>query len=309
MAVVICSIRVPPPLRCWPRFYTDFHWPGFFTGKPPLKDRIITRNAKSSNFSSSTSTILACPICYKPLMSRTDPELSSASTSGSGVECYSCKRLYPHNEIYYDLTIASGLKDYSEPMTVATELFRNPLVSFLYERGWRQNFIWGGFPGPEREFKMALDYLKPTSGVALDFSESMLQQCHEYNKQENLSKEDFVMVRADISRLPFVANSIDAVHAGAALHCWPSPSTGVAEISRVLRPGGIFVASTFILDVFPPAVPVFEATREYFIRFTGNHLYLSEYELEDLCRSCGLVGFTCMRNGAFVMFSAAKPNN
>ncbi|KAG0499597.1 hypothetical protein HPP92_004288 [Vanilla planifolia] len=209
MAVVICSIRVPPPLRCWPRFYTDFHWPGFFTGKRPLKDRIITRNAKSSNFSSSTSTILACPICYKPLMSRTDPELSS---------------LYPHNEIYYDLTIASGLKDYSEPMTVATELFRNPLVSFLYERGWRQNFIWGG---------------------------SLAQK-----------ERDFVMVRADISRLPFVANSIDAVHAGAALHCWPSPSTGVAEISRVLRPGGIFVASTFILDVFPPAVPVFEATRE-----------------------------------------------
>lgn len=28
---------------------------------------------------------------------------------------------------------------------------RNPLVSFLYERGWRQNFIWGGFPGPEKE--------------------------------------------------------------------------------------------------------------------------------------------------------------
>lgn len=35
-----------------------------------------------------------------------------------------------------------------------TELFdwyRSPLVSFLYERGWRQNFVWGGFPGPERE--------------------------------------------------------------------------------------------------------------------------------------------------------------
>ena len=26
-----------------------------------------------------------------------------------------------------------------------------PLVSFLYERGWRQAFIWGGFPGPEKE--------------------------------------------------------------------------------------------------------------------------------------------------------------
>lgn len=30
-------------------------------------------------------------------------------------------------------------------------IYRTPLVSFLYERGWRQNFIWGGFPGPEKE--------------------------------------------------------------------------------------------------------------------------------------------------------------
>ena len=29
---------------------------------------------------------------------------------------------------------------------------RTPLVSFLYERGWRQSFsVWGGFPGPEKE--------------------------------------------------------------------------------------------------------------------------------------------------------------
>lgn len=24
---------------------------------------------------------------------------------------------------------------------------RNPLVSFVYERGWRQGFAWAGFPG------------------------------------------------------------------------------------------------------------------------------------------------------------------
>lgn len=29
-------------------------------------------------------------------------------------------------------------------------------------------------------------------------------------------------VRADVSRLPFSSGSVDAVHAGAALHCWPS---------------------------------------------------------------------------------------
>lgn len=29
--------------------------------------------------------------------------------------------------------------------------FRSPLVSFLYERGWRQNFNRSGFPGPDEE--------------------------------------------------------------------------------------------------------------------------------------------------------------
>jgi len=34
-------------------------------------------------------------------------------------------------------------------------------------------------------------------------------------------------VRADISRLPFASCSVDAIHAGAAIHCWPSPSNAV----------------------------------------------------------------------------------
>ena len=36
------------------------------------------------------------------------------------------------------------------------------------------------------------------------------------------------------------------VHAGAALHCWPSPAAALTEISRVLKPGGVFVATTFL---------------------------------------------------------------
>ncbi|KAL0912461.1 hypothetical protein M5K25_018434 [Dendrobium thyrsiflorum] len=296
----------------------------------PELNSTLEKNGKSSEYSD-TLYNLACPICYKPFASRGDPQVTLASTIGSGVECYTCKKLYCHNETYLDLTIASGLEEYSETMPAATEIFRNPLVPFLYERGWRQSFIWGGFPGPEREFKMAQNYLKPTTGgtivdascgsglfsrlfarsgmyshvVALDFSENMLRQCHEYIKQENIPKENLILVRADISRLPFVSNSIDGVHAGAALHCWPSPSAAVAEISRILRPGGIFVATTFIYDFI--TVPVFRALREFYIRATSNHLYLSERELEDLCRACGLVGFKCLRNGPFVMISASKP--
>ena len=40
--------------------------------------------------------------------------------------------------------------------------------------------------------------------------------------------------------------AVAAVHAGAAIHCWPNPTAALAEISRVLRPGGVFVASTFL---------------------------------------------------------------
>ncbi|KQJ98233.1 uncharacterized methyltransferase At1g78140, chloroplastic [Brachypodium distachyon] len=275
---------------------------------------------------------LACPICYYPLVSSLDQ--SAPSKSDSSLECPTCKKVYSDEDGYWDLTVAVGSTEYSESMPAATELFRTQLVSFLYERGWRQNFIWGGFPGLEREFEMAKTYLKPTTGgiivdascgsglfsrlfvtseiyslvVALDFSENMLKQCKEFIKQENISDERLALVRADISRLPFVNGSIDVVHAGAALHCWPSPACAVAEISRVLRPGGIFVASTFVADVLPPVVPLLRIGRSYIGQLTGNNTFLSEAELEDLCKACGLVDFTFVRNGFYIIFSATKTN-
>ena len=45
---------------------------------------------------------------------------------------------------------------------------------------------------------------------------------------------------------PLAAHAVAAIHAGAAIHCWPNPQAALAEISRVLRPGGTFVASTFL---------------------------------------------------------------
>ena len=44
--------------------------------------------------------------------------------------------------------------------------------------------------------------------------------------------DEVILVRADVSRMPFLSCSVPRVHAGAALHCWPSPLTALAEIYR-----------------------------------------------------------------------------
>ncbi|PSS31644.1 Methyltransferase type 11 protein [Actinidia chinensis var. chinensis] len=285
---------------------------------------------------STSKIILACPICYDQLISKGDPILSVDSAPRSSLQCSTCMKAYLGNDTHIDLTVASGAKEYGEAMPASTELFRSPLISFLYERGWRQSFsIWGGFPGPEKEFELIKEYLKPVLGgnivdascgsglfsrlfaksglfslvVALDFSENMLRQCYEFIKQEkSFPKENLILVRADIARLPFPSRSVDAVHAGAALHCWPSPSAAVAEISRVLRPGGFFVATTYIVDGPYAALPLLGPLRQSIGQISGSHIFLAERELEDLCNACGLVGFTSKRNRRFVMISATKPS-
>jgi ubiquinone/menaquinone biosynthesis C-methylase UbiE len=38
-----------------------------------------------------------------------------------------------------------------------------------------------------------------------------------------MDTSDVTFIRADIARMPFLSDSLDGVHAGAAIHCWPSP--------------------------------------------------------------------------------------
>ncbi|XP_021740188.1 uncharacterized methyltransferase At1g78140, chloroplastic-like [Chenopodium quinoa] len=292
---------------------------------------LVTTDQKSDT----NESILGCPICYEPLTWSGDSTLSVDTAQGTTLYCNTSKKTYYANGPIFNLTASSGAKDYVESMPLVTEFFSTPAMSFLYERGWRQNFGLGGYPGPDREFEMAKEYFKPVFGgnivdascgsglfsrlfaksglfsrvVALDYSEAMLQQCYEFVKEDpGFPKEKLLLVRADISRLPFVSGSIDAVHAGAALHCWPSPSSAVAEISRILRPGGVFVATTTIADGPFSLVPFRSNFREYLQQISGSRVFLSERELEDLCTTCGLVDFRCTRNGLFVMISATKPN-
>ncbi|PPS03915.1 hypothetical protein GOBAR_AA16764 [Gossypium barbadense] len=217
--------------------------------------------------------LFSCPVCYEPLIRKGPPGLNLAAIYRSGFKCKQCDKSYSSKDTYLDLTVTAGLRDYTEVKPAGTELFRSPFVSFVYERGWRQNFNRRGFSGPDEEFRMAQEYFKPVEGgilvdvscgsglfsrkfaksriysgvIALDFSENMLRQCNDFIEQDAcILASNIALVRADVSRLPFSSGSIDAVHAGAALHCWPSPLNAVAEISSILRSGGVFVGSTFL---------------------------------------------------------------
>lgn len=232
--------------------------------------------------------VLACPLTLKPvrrvvrLAGPFGQIANMISSSGSK---------YPANEVYMDLVpqdARNQIPFFSPTAIVTQELFRSPLTSFLYERGWRDNFKTAGFPGIDTEFLDLEIFMCPLllpaatvdaplqdqqkvrmtsttivdlscgSGlmarrlvrskkwdrvIAADFSESMLRETRRRFVEEKLPVPE--LVRADASRLPFQWDSVDGIHAGAALHCWPRLEESLRECLRVLKPGGRMYASTF----------------------------------------------------------------
>jgi len=162
------------------------------------------------------------------------------------------------------------------------DLFTSPSVSFAYERGWRQGFASAGFPGADKEYELVREYFMPinpevvvdmscatglftrrlTKGndysrvIGCDYSEAMLLEARNRISTDpelstnKSSKTNLDLVRCDVGEIPMKSDSIDALHAGAAMHCWPDLDSAFTEIYRVLRPGGRFFASTFLAPYF-----------------------------------------------------------
>jgi len=269
---------------------------------------------------------LACPVCLRPFK--------------TGLRCSCCSLSFKERDGFADLVLSA--EDYVErPAPTSQSLFASPLISFVYERGWRQSFAWAGFPGEAAEFETALGYLSSLSpGSALldlsagsglftrrfaasgrfstifsaDVSEAMLLEAQSLLRASPLpaSASPVTFLRCDAARLPFATASLPAVHAGAALHCWPSPTAALAEISRVLGPGGVFVASTFL----DPSAPVGEVlgdknvlpiARTLGLGRLNSYRWWNAAEIEALCAMVGLTGFRCTRNRQYILFSVTKP--
>jgi ubiquinone/menaquinone biosynthesis C-methylase UbiE len=202
------------------------------------------------------------------------------------------------------------------------DLFQNPFVAFLYERGWRDQFRTSGFPGPDAEFRLVQKFFEGAKSVmdlccgsglftrrlaasgkfeqvfAVDYSEAMLRETLERAQRERLphklggspvSERITAVIRADVERLPFADESVDCIHAGAALHCWPCVQDGLHEVYRILRssegPGtGRFLATTFLWSWTPFGTMIREGR---FLNARSGYRFFDAKELEWLLKSAG----------------------
>lgn len=212
-----------------------------------------------------------------------EKEDESSSTALSGTAVLDSLRVFIPPPVRSAMATAGILT--SEDYVPMRDLFTSPSVSFAYERGWRQNFAMAGFPGADKEAEMVREYFQPAtvgSGrttvvdmscatglftrrlakseeydrvIGCDYSDSMLTEARKRIKSDrtlgrNLQRTQLDLVRCDVGNIPMQSGSVDALHAGAAMHCWPDLDSAMSEIHRVLKPGGRYFATTFLSSYF-----------------------------------------------------------
>lgn len=88
---------------------------------------------------------------------------------------------------------------------------------------------------------------RPRHYTGLDLNRSGVAFCTQRHRIDGL---DFVV--GDATQLPFADASFDAVINVEASHCYPSFAGFLAEVSRVLRPGGDFLYADFRFNSMIP---------------------------------------------------------
>lgn len=77
--------------------------------------------------------------------------------------------------------------------------------------------------------------------VATDYAEGMVAEA-----KKNVRAPNLTFAVADAENLPYPDDSFDMVLIANALHLLPQPEKALAEIDRVLKPGGVLVAPNFV---------------------------------------------------------------
>jgi len=143
---------------------------------------------------------------------------------------------------------------------------------------------------PEQE----LDY------VAADLSPVMLRRARAEASRRGIHWIEFA--EADVEALPFEERSFDLVVTYTGLHCFPDPPAAIAEMARVLRPGGELRGTSVVKRAGPRQDAFVRLMQLGGVFGPGQTLAELETSLADV----GLVKVSTSRNGALAYFSARR---
>jgi arsenite methyltransferase len=132
-------------------------------------------------------------------------------------------------------------------------------------------------------------------GLALgvDISEPMLARAVDAQAGPNVG-----FLRADAQQLPLRDETVDAATSLAVLQLIPNPQATLAEIARVLKPGGRLAI------MVPTGGPVAPLLR--FLPDAGAHFF-GEDEIGDILEDLGLAGVRTKSLGSFQWVRAKRP--
>jgi len=210
------------------------------------------------------------------------------------------------------------------PRSLGARVMASRAMAAVYEAAWRPAAfaLSTGFrmPKADDEAAIVLDRLAGCAGpwldlscgpgamtrrlcaaargelvVAVDLSAAMLDRAKR-------AAPDAALVRADALALPFVDGAFGAVVNLAALDLYPDAARAVREAARVLRRGGRWIASAFVVD---DVVARDSKPHRALTAVTSIHL-LGKRHLEAIARSAGLTAFASRSFGTYVIAWAEK---
>lgn len=151
------------------------------------------------------------------------------------------------------------------------------LLSYGQDRRWKRQIVSLADPRPGTE---ALDLACGTGDIAfglagrgarvvgLDITHRMLQLAIEKIEKQGARPSKTALVAGDMMALPFPDNRFDVVTTGYGIRNVPDIVTAIAEMRRVLRPGGLLLS----LDFNRPSNPVVRGAYLAYLTIVGSTL-------------------------------------
>jgi ubiquinone/menaquinone biosynthesis C-methylase UbiE len=141
--------------------------------------------------------------------------------------------------------------------------------------------------------------LEPGAGVryvAADLSPAMLRRARTRAEKRGLSEVEFVEAKAE--DLPLDTDSADLFLCYWGIHVFPDPQAAVAEIARVLKPGGRLVGACFVRG------PSLRQRLTLRPNTTDFGPMCTEPELLEWLAQAGMLQVDSSRSGLFMFFEA-----